>query len=684
MARVVELTSLDEIELGTQLHKSNENVCFHGKFRGEPVVVKRLILSRADSLDKFEDEVRMLLRPEFSDHMVVPLAIVRAPPHYSIVLPFMENGSLSTMMARSVLPLELIVCFAVDSARALEAFHQTGFVHRDIKSANVLVDGLWRARLTDLGSVEKAGELDDDGKIIRQIVDSARLSQPSGGFHKSIMDGTTLGYTAPEVLRNSPAIQASDIYGLGMTFAEMLTGTPPYVGMEKEDADMHTVMDATYSEHALIMAICMDHLRPGLVTVSEKPGMPMELIDLIREMWHPDIRSRPNSSSVVQRLEAIAQSAGIDTSFGDARKGYARLIEEAQSSGQQGVNTKLMAESMGVAPPTAPQGHQVFDVPTINVFQPGADGMDVDQDGTAEAGSVGGPAKYNTAVAVGAFATSGRRGADKMEDRHAVSHYSLGAGRGELTIITVFDGHGGAACAHFANTYLGPRIGSQLAVANFPDQKSRQQIVSHEFVTVDNAFRTGPVADKSGCTALAAALWQPDRASNPSQIRMLFANAGDCRAVLCRVENGVDRAIRLTRDHNAASPSEQDRIRAAGGTIQMTRDGKYRVNGHIQVTRALGDAAFKPFGVTAEPEILEYDFDATKGDDFIVLASDGVWDTLNDETVCRAVRNTAKECGLAAKRIGGDALAAGSSDNISVVVIFLKDFDQHQDVFYVN
>ncbi|GBG31942.1 Protein kinase and PP2C-like domain-containing protein [Hondaea fermentalgiana] len=686
---VEELTNLDGLELGAQLHRSNENVCFHAKFRGEPAVVKRLILSRADSLDKFEEEVRMLLRPEYREHMVVPLAIVRCPPHYSIVLPLMENGSLSTIMARNVLPLELIVCFAVDAARALAAFHKTGFVHRDIKSANILVDSAWRARLTDLGSVERAGELDDNGQIIRQITDTARLAQPSGGFHKSIMDGTTLGYTAPEVLRNSPAIQASDVYGLGMTFAEMLTGTPPYVGMEKEDADMHTVMDASYSEHALIMAICMDHLRPGLVTVSEKPGMPVELIDLIREMWHPNILTRPTAAAVVERLEAIATRAGFDLSSDNARQEYARHVEEVkQDGGQQGVNAKLMAEAMGMAPPPAgaQQGYQVHDVPTVPLTNP--NGMDVDEDvemtsGDASVSGAGNQVKSNSSVLVGAFATSGRRGADKMEDRHAVSHYSLGDGRGELSVITVFDGHGGPTCSHFANTYLGPRIGAQLAMGNFPDEAARRATVAREFVAVDEAFRKGPIADKSGCTALAAVVWQPEKAARPNHIRMLFANAGDCRAVLCRTENGVDRAVRLTQDHNAASASEQDRIRAAGGTIQMTRDGKLRVNGHIQVTRALGDAAMKPYGVTAEPEIFEYSFDATGGDDFIILATDGVWDTLSDEAACLAVRNTAKECGLAAKRIGGDALNAGSSDNISVVVIFLKNFNQHQDVIYV-
>jgi serine/threonine protein phosphatase PrpC len=63
-------------------------------------------------------------------------------------------------------------------------------------------------------------------------------------------------------------------------------------------------------------------------------------------------------------------------------------------------------------------------------------------------------------------------------------------------------------------------------------------------------------------------------------------------------------------------------------------------------------------------------------DDFVVVATDGVWDVMTNEDVADAVLKTARDPGLAAKRIGGDALTRGSRDNISVVVVFLKDLSE--------
>lgn len=730
---VAQLSSLDEVSIGTELHRSNGNVCYHATYRGAAVVVKRLIVSSANCLSNFEAEVAILCRPELAAFLVTPLAVVRAAPHYSIVLPLMEHGSLSTLMRSSELPLGLVLCFALDQARALEAFHRSGYVHRDVKAANTLVGGDWLAKLTDLGSVALAAAVTADGDIVRGDADTASMMQPSGGFHKKNMDGTTLGYTAPEVLRNNPAIQASDVYSLGMTIAEMLTGVPPYQGMEKEDADMHTVMDSSYSEHALVLAIVTDHLRPGLVSVSEREGMPMALIDLVRDMWQHDAAARPSAAQCAARLQKIADAVHVDVAVGPSRAELARkVVSKAEAlNGHGSVNGNgatvngngVTVNGNGIASEEDVDADVdmdidvaagVADVPRVPIYHtpgtllPGTAVADAANDADAPNGArtvaatvavAGAPgrAKYNSALPIGVFSTSGRRGADKMEDRHAVEHFQLAKG-GELTVCTIFDGHGGKACAHYCNGRIATRVGERLVAAASTSSVSstsseglgspeglgcpeRAAVMREEFVAADAAFRGGRFADKSGCTAMAAAVWQPEREARPALKRLLLANAGDCRAVLCRVRaDGTDEAVRLSRDHHASCPEEQARIRAAGGTIKTTRDGKERVNGHIQVTRALGDAAMKPFGVCADPEVAEFDLDGAGGDDFLILATDGVWDELTDQMAVDAVRKTAKECGLAAKRIGGDAFLLGSTDNITCAVMFLKEFDQHKDV----
>src|SRR6185369_14723520 len=95
------------------------------------------------------------------------------------------------------------------SARALAAAHDRGFVHRDIKPGNILVTREGRVKVTDFG-------------IARALSDST-LTLP----------GTTLGsvhYFSPEQARGETATPASDIYSLGIVLYELLTGKRPWTG----------------------------------------------------------------------------------------------------------------------------------------------------------------------------------------------------------------------------------------------------------------------------------------------------------------------------------------------------------------------------------------------------------------------------------------------------------------------
>ena len=60
--------------------------------------------------------------------------------------------------------------------------------------------------------------------------------------------------------------------------------------------------------------------------------------------------------------------------------------------------------------------------------------------------------------------------------------------------------------------------------------------------------------------------------------------------------------MRLTVDHNPEVPSEEQRVREAGGLITWTSVGRPRVNGRLNMTRSLGDSDLKKFGVIATPD----------------------------------------------------------------------------------
>ncbi|KAM7522151.1 hypothetical protein LguiA_012053 [Lonicera macranthoides] len=184
-----------------------------------------------------------------------------------------------------------------------------------------------------------------------------------------------------------------------------------------------------------------------------------------------------------------------------------------------------------------------------------------------------------------------------------------------------------------------------------------------------------PDSDAVGSTAVVA-LVSPEK--------IILANCGDSRAVLCR--NG--KAFPLSIDHKPDRPDELKRIHAAGGRV-IYWDGA-RVLGVLAMSRAIGDNYLKPY-VSCEPEVTITDRMAE--DECLILASDGLWDVVSNETACGVARMCLKGKGPAASmQLGSDAgiessdqgcsdaailltklaLARHSSDNVSVVVIDLR------------
>lgn len=161
---------------------------------------------------------------------------------------------------------------------------------------------------------------------------------------------------------------------------------------------------------------------------------------------------------------------------------------------------------------------------------------------------------------------------------------------------------------------------------------------------------------------------------------IVVANCGDSRAVLSR----GGKVVPLSRDHKPDRHDEANRIDAAGGRV-VYWDG-YRVGGLLAVSRSIGDCYLKQY-VVSEPEVTS--LVRTKEDECLILASDGLWDVVSNDTACeiarrcldssrqkRAVENFLAEedpaSTAAAAMLVKLAYSRGSKDNISVVVIDLK------------
>jgi len=164
--------------------------------------------------------------------------------------------------------------------------------------------------------------------------------------------------------------------------------------------------------------------------------------------------------------------------------------------------------------------------------------------------------------------------------------------------------------------------------------------------------------------------------------RLLVANVGDSRGVLC---NSRGMTVPLSVDHKPQSPTEHKRIKKEGGFIKW--NGVWRVGGILATSRALGDAFLKDKKfITAEPDILSFDLGEHQPQ-FIILATDGLWDTLSNEEAVKMVREhiailrkKGKTDNLAfesAKMLTLESYKRLSLDNITVIVVLFDPKDFH-------
>ncbi|KAL7166201.1 hypothetical protein ACSBR2_036979 [Camellia fascicularis] len=220
----------------------------------------------------------------------------------------------------------------------------------------------------------------------------------------------------------------------------------------------------------------------------------------------------------------------------------------------------------------------------------------------------------------------------------------------------VFDGHGGKHAADFACYHL-PRF--IVKDEDFPREIERA--VASAFLRTDTAFAEACSLDAalaSGTTALAALVVGSS---------LFVANAGDCRAVLCR----RGKAIEMSRDHKPGCSQERKRIEAFGGYVY---DGY--LNGQLNVARALGDWHMEELKgssggpLSAEPELKSTRL--TEDDEFLIIGCDGIWDVFMSQNAIDFARRKLQEHNdpaMCSKDLVEEALKRKSGDNLAVVVV---------------
>lgn len=276
---------------------------------------------------------------------------------------------------------------------------------------------------------------------------------------------------------------------------------------------------------------------------------------------------------------------------------------------------------------------------------------------------------------VGIAETRGTRA--YMEDRYQIVAKFLPSAS-KSYYCGIFDGHNGSLASEYAAT----RFHDIFMRVSGPDLDLEAQILQACAELEDEIMKvTYEQGHNDGTTALMTFVVED---------QLYIANLGDCRAVLSRKNSPS--VVRLSEDHKPNLESERVRVESLGGKVMFS--GCWRVAHdelpiRLAISRSFGDHQLKfnlpesctgPL-VSAVPEITR--FNLTPEDEFIILATDGLWDRVQDEEAVAIVRkhfeanedgegNYERAIKSAANELIELALNRRSFDNITVLIMTLN------------
>ncbi|KAG6661727.1 serine/threonine-protein kinase EDR1 isoform X3 [Carya illinoinensis] len=206
-----------ELTVGTRVGIGFFGEVFRGIWNGTEVAIKVFLEQdlTAENMEDFCNEISILSRLRHPN-VILFLGACMKPPRLSMVTEYMELGSLYYLIHLSGQKKKLswrrrlkMLC---DICRGLMCIHRMKIVHRDIKSANCLVNKNWTVKICDFG-------------LSRIVTESPMKDASSAG---------TPEWMAPELIRNESFTEKCDIFSLGVVMWELCTLSRPWEGVPPE------------------------------------------------------------------------------------------------------------------------------------------------------------------------------------------------------------------------------------------------------------------------------------------------------------------------------------------------------------------------------------------------------------------------------------------------------------------
>jgi serine/threonine protein kinase len=191
-----------------------------------------------------------------------------------IVMAYMSTGTLSDLISKGAIPPDETLRLVRQMAEALDYAHRKGVIHRDFKPGNVLLDEQNNTYLTDFGL--------------------AKLSESSGQLTGTGILGTPF-YMAPEQAEPGALTPSADVYALGITLFQMLTGNVPF-------------------EAATPLGVLMAHMNQPVPDIRRiKPELPDDVQDVIDRSMAKSPQTRYATPGALATALGYALAVNKDT-----------------------------------------------------------------------------------------------------------------------------------------------------------------------------------------------------------------------------------------------------------------------------------------------------------------------------------------------------------------------------------
>ncbi|CAM0874162.1 unnamed protein product [Alopecurus aequalis] len=264
----------EDLTLGEQVGEGSCGTVYHALWYGSDVAVK--VFSKQEYSEEmihtFRQEVSLMKKLRHPN-IILFMGAVASQERLCIVTEFLPRGSLFRLLRKTTGKMDprRRVNMAIDIARGMNYLHNSSptVVHRDLKSSNLLVDKNWTVKVADFG-------------LSRLKLETFLTTKTGKG---------TPQWMAPEVLRNEPSNEKSDVYSYGVVLWELVTQKIPWDTLNT----MQVIGAVGFMDHRLDIPSDIDP----------------QWASMIESCWDSDPQRRPSFQELLERLRELQKEAAL-------------------------------------------------------------------------------------------------------------------------------------------------------------------------------------------------------------------------------------------------------------------------------------------------------------------------------------------------------------------------------------